>query len=220
MYKNLKSTVKDIDQKGQVVVAANAFGNVDAHNDISVAGSFTKTITENFDRVKWFLNHNPSLLLGVPVSAMETMQYLQITGQLNMNKTIGKDTYEDYKLYAEHGKTLEHSIGVDPIKFEIKDGIRKVTEWKLWEFSTLTSWGANENTPMLQIKSASDAAAQIEWLEMSIRKANYTDEKCKQIESQLIKLKSLLNEPSADTQVVEPIDWKGISNQFLTTLKK
>ena len=33
-------------------------------------------------------------------------------GELNMKKEVSRDTYEDYKLYAEHGRTLEHSVGV------------------------------------------------------------------------------------------------------------
>jgi len=218
MFKNYKSQIKDVSQKGQVVIAANAFGNIDSQGDISMQGSFSKTLSENFDRLKWFLNHDTTQLLGVPIQGVETPQYLQITAQLNLNKDLGRNIYEDYKLYAEYGKTLEHSIGVDPIKFTIENDIRKVTEWKLWEFSTLTAWGANPDTPMLAIKS-DDLLDQLEWLNLSLIKGNFTDEKFKQIESQIINIKSLIEEPGKPTQSTEPIDWKGLSNQFLKTLK-
>lgn len=214
MYKSFKSIVSDVDEKGQVVVAANSFGNVDSQNDISVYGSFTKTIKENFDRVKWFLNHNTNILLGVPMSATETPQYLQIVGKLNLNKEIGRDIYEDYKLYAEYGKTLEHSIGVDAIKYDIQGGIRKVNEWRLWEFSTLTNWGANENTPMLAIKS------DIDFLNIKLDKGNYTDDKFKEIEKQIQILKSLIEEPTVVTPSTEPIDWKSVSDIFINSLNK
>lgn len=217
MFKSYKSKVKDVDQKGIVVVAANAFGNVDSQNDISMPGSFSKTINENFDRLKWFLNHDTTKLLGVPISARESMSHLEITGQLNMNKEVSRDIYEDYKLYAEYGKSLEHSIGVDAIKYDIKDNVRKVTEWKLWEFSTLTNWGANPNTPMIEIKS--DMADQINFLELAMKKGNYTDEKFLQIEKTISHLKSLISEPTVVTPAVEPIDWKGLSNQFIKSLK-
>ena len=219
MFKNFKSQIKDVSQKGQVVIAANAFGNIDSQGDISMQGSFSKTLSENFDRLKWFLNHDTTQLLGVPIQGVETPQYLQITGQLNLNKDLGRNIYEDYKLYAEYGKTLEHSIGVDPIKFTIENSIRKVTEWKLWEFSTLTAWGANPDTPMLAIKSENDLLDQLEWLNLSLIKGNFTDEKFKEIESQIINIKSLIEEPGKPTQSTEPIDWKGLSNQFLKTLK-
>lgn len=214
MLKAYKSRVKDVTEKGIVVVAANAFGNVDSQGDISVPGSFSKTIRENFDRVKWFLNHDTTQLLGVPISATESPNYLEITGQLNLKKDIGRNAYEDYKLYAEYGKSLEHSIGVDAIKYDIKDNIRKVTEWKLWEFSTLTNWGANPNTPMLAIKS--DVIEHIKWLELSMKKGNYTDDKFREIEKALNTLKSL-TEPANTTQP-EPIDWKSVTTQFIKSL--
>jgi len=215
MYKKFNTQVKDITQQGQVVVAANAFGNIDVQGDISVYGSFAKTLNENFDRVKWFLNHDTTQLLGVPIQGVETPQYLQITGQLNMAKDISKNIYEDYKLYAEYGKTLEHSIGVDAIKFVIEDGIRKVTEWRLWEFSTLTAWGANADTPLISIKSADE----LNWLNLKLEKGNYTDDKFKEIEKQIQLLKSLIDEPSKLTQPTEPIDWKSLSDIFINSLK-
>ena len=217
MYKSLKSQVKDVTNQGLVVVAANAFGNVDVQGDMSVNGSFSKTINENFARVKWFLNHDTTLLLGVPVSAQETPQYLEITGQLNMNKEMSRNIFEDYKLYAEYGKSLEHSIGVDAIKWSMEGQIRKVTEWKLWEFSTLTAWGANEKTPMLSIK---DAKGEMDWLNLKLDKGNYTDEKFKEIEKQIQLLKSLIEEPGKPTPTTEPIDWKSLSDTFIQSLKK
>lgn len=213
MYKSYKSQIKDIDQKGRVVVAANAFGNIDSQGDISSYGSFSKTLKENFDRVRWLLNHDGNKLLGVPIEGTETSQYLQIVGQLNMDKEISRDVYADYKLYAEYGKSLEHSIGVDPIKYDIQGKSRKVTEWKLWEFSTLTTWGANEKTPMLAIKSEFD------WLNIQLNKGDYTDEKFQQIEKQIQLLKSLIAEPSTDTQATEPINWKSLSQSFINSIK-
>ena len=101
MFKSLTSTIKDLDKQGRVIVAANAFGNVDSQKDVSMPGSFSKTIKENFARLKWFLNHDTRLLLAVPIDAQETKDYLQVTGQINMDKQIGRDTYADYKLYRK-----------------------------------------------------------------------------------------------------------------------
>ncbi len=205
MYKPLTGLeIKDLDEKGRVTVAANAFGNVDAQKDISMEGSFTKTIKDNFARLKWYQNHDTGMLLGCPLEAKEVYPYLQVTGQLNLDKQISKDIYSDYKLYAEHGKTLEHSIGVEAVKKEVKDGVRRVFEWKWWEYSTLTSWGANENTPMLGMKDAASVASSIEWLELKLRKGDFSDEKFLQIERQLNILKSLVTEPFIDTPTDEP----------------
>lgn len=213
MYKSFKSQIKDLDQKGRVVVAANAFGNIDSQGDISTYGSFSKTLKENFERVRWLLNHDTTKLLGVPIEGTETQNHLQIVGQLNMEKEMSRDVYADYKLYAEYGKSLEHSIGVDPIKYDIQGQVRKVSEWKLWEFSTLTAWGANPQTPMLDIKS------DVEWMNIQLNKGDYTDEKFKEIEKQLRILKSLITEPESSTPVTEPIDWKSLSDTFIKSLK-
>lgn len=204
MYKDFETKIEDVDEKGRVLVAANAIGNVDSDEDRSMPGSFTKTLKENFNRLKWFLNHDTKLLLGVPVEGNESGQYLKMLGQLNMKKQLSQDTYEDYKLYAEYGRTLEHSIGVEAIKKDVKDGVREVYEWKLWEYSTLTAWGANEQTPLLGIKSDKEVIETIDWLALKIKKGKYTDEKFSQIEAQLKQLKSLLIEP-AETTHDEPM---------------
>jgi HK97 family phage prohead protease len=199
MYKDLETKIEDVDEKGRVLVAANAIGNIDSDEDRSMPGSFTKTLKENFNRLKWFLNHDTTKLLGVPVEGSESGNALRMLGQLNMKKQLSQDTYEDYKLYAEYGKSLEHSIGVEAVKKEIKDGVRNVFEWKLWEYSTLTAWGSNSQTPLLGIKSDKDIIETIDWLNIKLKKGNYTDEKFSQIEKQLMQLKSLLIEPDSTT---------------------
>ena len=59
---------------------------------------------------------------------------------MNLNKQIGRETFEDYKLYAECGKTLEHSVGVKAIRRDVNDPAH-VKEWFLWGSLTLTSMG-------------------------------------------------------------------------------
>ena len=176
------------------MIAVNAFGNTDSDNDVSLPGSYQKTLKENFNRVRWFLNHDVTTLLGVPLKGKETPEHLVIEAQFNLEKQIARDTYEDYKLYAEHGKSLEHSVGVQAVKYEIdkEEDLRKVSEWKLWEFSTLTHWGANENTPLLGIKSLIEAMA---------NNKNYSDERKREIETITENYESLIIQPAALSSV-------------------
>jgi len=219
MLKGLSSDITDLDEKGRIVVAANAFGNIDSDRDISMPGSFDKTIRENFTRLKWFLNHDRTQLLGVPLEATPTKEYLQVVGQINLDKQIGRDTYADYKLFADHGKSLEHSIGVDAIKYieDRENNVRKVTEWKWWEYSTLTSWGANEKTPLISIKSASPAMA-LDLFELRMEKGNYSDETFIQIENSIKRLKSLMAVQKKAPQPVSADVLAGVSAQFLKSL--
>ena len=216
----IKSNIVDLDGSGIVTVAANAFNNIDSDRDISLKGSFNKTIKENFHRLKWFLNHDRTQLLGVTLEAKETEEYLQTRGQLNMKKQIGRDTYEDYKLYAEHGLSLEHSIGVDAIQYDIdrENEVRKIREWKWWEWSTLTSWGANERTPMIEMKGM-DLLPDLAFLELKMKKGNYTDETFIQIEKSINQIKSLLTQQSIIQQPV-PLDvLTDVSRQFINSLQ-
>jgi HK97 family phage prohead protease len=216
--KSFETQIKDVDEKGRVLVAANAIGNVDSDKDRSMDGSFNKTLSENFNRVKWFLNHDTGLLLGVPIEGKQVSAYLEILGQLNMKKQLSRDVYEDYKLYAEYGRSLEHSIGVEAKKEKKVGDIREVYEWKLWEYSTLTAWGANEDTPMLGIKGMKDYADQIDWLELKLKKGNFSDEKFKEIELHLLKLRSLCAEPDNSTYKHKPIEYNEILDNFINSL--
>lgn len=195
MYQRLlyKTKANDLDEaKGIVTVAVNGIGIVDSQNDISMPGSFNKTLKENIGRMKWFLNHDTTQLLGVPLEGEERDGNLVMTGKLNLAKQIGRDTLEDYKLYASAGRTLEHSIGVQAIKRDPEDK-RKVLEWKMWEYSTLTSWGSNPQTFLVGIKNdnPSDVRANIEFIRNAL-KMRYSDERLKQYEMRLDMLNKAL----------------------------
>ena len=189
-----KTKANDVDgEKGIVTVAVNGIGIEDSQHDISMPGSFNKTLREGINRMKWFLNHDQTQLLGVPLSGEEKDGNLVMVGQLNLEKQIGRDTLADYKLYAENGKTLEHSIGVQAIKRDKQDA-RRVLEWKMWEYSTLTNWGSNPQTFLVNIKSATQD--QVKDAIAFIRKAmyghGYSDERLKSYDMEMnLLLKSL-----------------------------
>lgn len=160
----------DVDEKGIVTVAVNGIGIEDAQHDISMPGSFVETITHDMDRMRWFLNHDSTQLLGVPLYGEEKSDNLIVTGQLNLSKQIGRDILADYKLFAEAGRTLEHSIGVKAIRRD-KEDRRKVLQWKMYEYSTLTWMGANPNTYLVGLKSATPSQVRdaVDLLKMALK---------------------------------------------------
>lgn len=195
LYQRLlyKTKANDLDEeKGIVTVAVNGIGIVDSQNDISMPGSFNKTLKENIGRMKWFLNHDTTQLLGVPLEGEEKDGNLVMVGQLNLAKQIGRDTLEDYKLFASAGRTLEHSIGVQAIKRDEKDK-RKVLEWKMWEYSTLTNWGSNPQTFLIGIKNDNegDVRRNIEFIRQAL-KMRYSDARLKEYEMRLDMLNKAL----------------------------
>ena len=150
MYARLLKTKSNAVEGRVVTVAVNAFGNMDSQGDISVQGSFTKTLKENFGRIKHFLNHDTDKLIGCPLEGREENGYLVMVSEM-ANTQLANDVLELYKLYDKNQRTLEHSIGVEAMQRD-KENPSKVLQWRLWEYSTLYSWGANEKTPLLGIK--------------------------------------------------------------------
>lgn len=148
----LKTKSNSVDETGIVTIAVNAIGNLDSSKDISETGSFNKTLNENFKRVRHYLNHKRDRLIGCPLSGEEVNRLLVMKSQLNLDTEDGRNVYSFYKLYQKNNMTLEHSIGAQDILRDPKDS-RRVKEWKLWEFSTLYDWGANEITPLIDLKS-------------------------------------------------------------------
>lgn len=194
--KNLQYRTKanDVDEKGIVTVAVNGIGVKDSQNDISMPGSFNKTLKENIGRMRWFLNHRTDQLLGVPLSGEEKEGNLVMVGKINLEKQIGRDTLADYKLYAENGRTLEHSIGVKAIKRDTVDP-QKVLEWKMFEYSTLTSWGSNPQTFLVNLKSGTQEQVKdaVGFIKKAFRQHGYSDERLKEYDMQLEILLKALN---------------------------
>lgn len=195
LIKDVSYEVKDLDEKqGIVTVYINAFENEDSDGDISAPGSFKRTFKNNLKIIKHLLNHNGDYLLGLPKELYEDEKGAVAVSQMNMKKQIVQDVFEDYRLFASMKRSLDHSIRVRAIKRDTNNE-RIVLEWKLWEYSTLYTWGANPNTPMINIKSLSD-------LEMMISKGNYSDAKGSEIVRLYENLKALL----ADSDSTPPQD--------------
>ncbi len=140
------------EHEGEVTVAVNCLNVLDHQNDISATGSFTKTLKENFPNIRHYLNHDSNTLIGCPIEGKEENGELVFKSALCLDIEKAREIYALYKLYAKYGNTLQHSIGVTPIKRSRKDR-RIVEEWKMHEFSTLTKQGACPGTHLIDIKS-------------------------------------------------------------------
>ena len=195
--------IKAIDEKGLVTFYANAFNNMDAQRDISLPGSFGKTIKENGKRIRHFKYHDHRMMPGVVVDLKEDDYGLLVTSQLILDTQLGKETYEEYKAMFAAGKQMEHSIGCNAVKYEVTDPddwekrVRTVSEWRLWEVSTLTAWGANDRALAVSLKDLEGASRE-------------------EIESEIVFLKGLLNINSYAELKLEQIEKQ---MNFLQTLK-
>lgn len=164
---NTKSSIADVDEaQGIVKIQVSAFNNVDSYGDIMHEKAFNKTISDfrggARTRIKHLKNHDPSQLLGIPLEMEATKDGLVIVSKMNLDKTLGRETFSDYKFFAENGDTLEHSIGYYTVKEEASNKGNVLKEVKLLEYSTLDFLGANPETPLLGLKNADMTSEELE----------------------------------------------------------
>lgn len=224
-FKDIKSKVSDVSEKGEVTIYVNAFNNIDSTNEISMPGSFKKSINEGIGRMKHLLNHDTSMLIGLPIEMQEDSFGLRVVSAMNIKKQFVKDTFEDYKFFADHDRTLEHSIGYRLVKFQKDDktGVQKNLEYNLKEYSTLTFLGANSQTPLVEMKDEKDIFKTLELL-TSMLKGKYSDEKLQAIENTIKQLEGQLSqhthhsteEPEQTTQLLEQEKRKKVFINYLT----
>lgn len=202
-FKQLSIDVKDLDQsKGIVVAYANTYNFKDSDGDISAYGSFEKTVSENFKRIRVLKDHNPTMMVGIPLEINTKDTYgLLTTTQFNLNKPLGKDLFTDIQLMHTSGLNAELSIGYNVLQRDQKNK-SIINEYKLMEYSFLSSWAANELSIVQDIKGIKSHYGILELIEKSYD-LDYSDDRLKQIETLL---KALSNEPSEpDTLNEKPL---------------
>jgi len=214
-FKQSAYDLKDLDEKKGVVVAyANVYNFKDSDGDVSAYGSFDKTVAENFKRIRVLKDHNPTMMIGVPLAIDTKDTYgLLTTSQFNMNKPLGKDMFTDVKLMHETGVNAELSIGYRVMQRDQKNK-SIITEYKLMEYSFLSSWAANELSTVQDIKGIKTVYGTLELIQ-KMYNLDYSDERLRQIETIL---KALDKKPSeSDTLITEPLALETLK-QFKNTL--
>tara|TARA_R110002153_G_scaffold28294_6_gene87516 strand:+ start:994 stop:1650 length:657 start_codon:yes stop_codon:yes gene_type:complete len=203
-FKQTSYDLKDLDEaKGVIVAYANAYDFKDSDGDISAKGSFDKTVQENFKRIRVLKDHNSTVSLGVPLEIDTKDSYGLLTkSKFNLKKEVSRDMFSDIKLMHENGLNAELSIGYQIMGRDQKNK-SIINEYKLMEYSFLSSWAANELSTVQDIKGIQKYYGIIDILVKGYD-LDYSDTRLKQIETLL---KTLTNkEPSkVDTSTVEPL---------------
>ena len=215
-FKQQSIEVKDLDDsKGIVVAYANAYDYKDG--DISAKGSFDKTVNENYKRIRVLKDHNPRVSLGVPLNIDVKDSYgLLTTTKFNLSKEVSRDMFSDIKLMTENGLNAELSIGYNVLNRDAKNK-SIITEYKLMEYSFLTSWGANQLSTVQDVKSIKGHYGILELIEKSYN-LDYSDARLKQIEQLLITLTDKEPSKKADTSNGKPLNIANIINEFTKTI--
>lgn len=209
--------IKDISEKEGIVQGYfSAFGNKDSDGDIITKGAFSKTIQERGPnsmkpRIKHLLDHNTSKVIGVLQDLKEDDRGLYYTSKLG-NHTLGKDALHMFM----DGIITEHSIGFETIKEKQTDNANMITEIRLWEGSSLQTWGANPNTPVEGIKGmrpVNDYIDRISVISKALRNGKYTDETFELLEIELKQIQETLR------LLTQPVEKSTESNESSEILK-
>lgn len=157
IFKNL-SEFRDIDEQTGIIKGyANVYNVKDSDGDISLPGSFSKTVTERAKKIKIFKNHTPQLV-GVPLELDIADPYgLGLTAKMLMDTDAGRDTFHEVKFLHENGFESGMSIGGWVIKRNAKNKA-EVVEYRLKEISVLTT---EEPANQLSLVSAVKAVKEL-----------------------------------------------------------
>lgn len=207
-YKNFDLEIKDVNAKDGIVEGYfSAFGMVDSDGDIMMPGAFKRSIQDwgpgGKGRIKHLINHDPSKPLGKILDLKEDSYGLRYTSKIGTHQ-LGRDFIK----MVESGLITEHSIGFRTLQEQKNDTANEIHDVMLFEGSSLTAWGANENTPLIGMKNLKSVDAlkdQIKAFDKFIRDSDVTDEtidlcliKVKQLAQQLEALNSTLAEKSQE----------------------
>lgn len=215
-FKQVSHEIKDLDEsKGIIVAYANVYENEDSDGDIMSKGAFNKTVKENYKRIRVLKDHMSTITLGVPLEVNPNDSYgLLTTTQFNMKKSVSQDMYTDIILMKQNGLNAELSIGFETIKRNDK-AKSKIEEVRLWEYSFLSSWAANEKAIVSDIKSKD------KFMDMLVKMYNlpYSDARLIQVETILKSLDN--NEAVTDNTLesLEPIEQINKFKQILNGTK-
>jgi len=157
IFKNL-SEFRDIDEASGIIKGyANVYNVKDSDGDISLPGSFSKTVAERAKKIKIFKNHTPQLV-GVPLELDIADPYgLGLTAKMLMDTDAGRDTFHEVKFLHENGFESGMSIGGWVIKRNAKNKA-EVVEYRLKEISVLTT---EEPANQLSLVSAVKAVKEL-----------------------------------------------------------
>jgi HK97 family phage prohead protease len=173
-----QSSITDIDEKqGRIIGYFSKFGNVDADGDLIVPGAFTKSLQENYKRLKHLYQHDPFKPLAGTRDGKLSLK--EDSYGLAFDSTISKTSWgrDVIQLHLD-GVIDENSIGFVTIRANNKNSHRELIELKLFEGSSVT-WGANPMAVTNNVKSLYTPLVlekKMQTVMSAIRKGKYENE--------------------------------------------
>ena len=191
------------------------------HKDIIQKGAYTKTLTENRRRIKYYYQHNLDRPIGKFEELFEDEVGLKFVAKMAIDTIDGKDAYEKMKF----GLIEENSVGIIPTKTIPEEGVRIIKEVKLFEISAV-SLAANDMAMINSVKAQKPLSAEaiidrVDKIQKMLKRANISDETGYQLEAEILALKSLIEEstkPSTHDTLPQEVSEADYINHLLQKL--
>jgi HK97 family phage prohead protease len=120
--------VRSIDENGQFEGYIVTWDHVDDYNTLFKRGAFKKTIQERGGKIKVLYDHEH--LIGSSTEIREDDTGVFVRGKLNLAVEKAKDVYE----FMKDGTIDGLSFGFRTIKDKWENGVRNITEVKIFEY--------------------------------------------------------------------------------------
>jgi uncharacterized protein len=151
MLRDFELSLKSLTGQGVFEGLAAVYSNVDFQGDVIEPGAFSKTIREKGE-VPILWQHDASEPIGLG-KLSDSAAGLVITGTLAIESPTARKAYGLLKRGIVRGL----SIGFDEVKAKMVNGVRRLSELRLWEVSIVT-FGANPQALVTDVKSGDSIA--------------------------------------------------------------
>ena len=111
----------------------SVYGVVDLGGDVVQPGAFKRSITANGNTVPLLWQHRPDEPIGT-LTLNDTPSALKVKGQLLLDLPMAQKA----RTLLKAGIIKGLSIGFDTVQQDFVNGVRHLTELKLWEGSVVT----------------------------------------------------------------------------------
>jgi HK97 family phage prohead protease len=151
-HNDFRFEIKSVSESdGSFTGLASTYGNVDQQGDAVMPGAFTKTLRDAKGPFPVLAGHDTQEQIGY-AELEDSAAGLMVKGKLVLHTEKAKQAYELMKAKALRGL----SIGYDTVRSAMKDGVRQLTELKLYEVS-VTPFPANEMAVVTGVKAQDTA---------------------------------------------------------------
>lgn len=202
MYKSIEFKDADVDTSKREITGYAATWDADQVGDIITKGAFKKTLAERASRVKFMYNHKH--LMGKPIE-----MYEDSIGLVTKSAVVESEQGDHVLKLAKMGALDEMSIQftVPQGKSEYKDGMRFISEVKLFEFGPV-DFPANSAARILDVKSLKQSL---------LDGQKYSLEEIEELSESLAQMKALIagEAASSTSHGKQPQDLKVLQDAIL-----